>query len=198
MMNYHAAKKGDLSIEYFGDIDQFHIENISFRQRIVLNLEDWDVFSGLVEKMNEYIHSPEEDKIPDLSGLDPKETKDLIESVVELTAKNVLSTFVALGLKTHIDVKVVNDFNGNEFRLLFTKIQPKEDPVFDPQDLKHGVYRIYWKDGGSSVASVGSTSDGTRWYQPSNWISEEVCTSWSRVERVELIETQNPPSDGRV
>ena len=129
MMNYHAAKKDHLSIEYFGDIDQFHIEDLSFRQRIVLNLEDWDIFSGLVEKMNEYLNGPE------------------------------------------------------------------EDPVFDPQDLKHGVYRIYWKDGGSSVASVGSTSDGTRWYQPSNWISEEVCTSWSRVERVELIETQNPPSD---
>jgi hypothetical protein len=126
MMNYHAAKKGDLSIEYFGDIDQFFIENLSFRQRIVLNLEDWDVFSGLVEKMNEYIHSPEEDKIPDLSGLDPKETKDLIESVVELTAKNVLSTFVALGLKTHIDVKVVNDFNGDEYQLLFTKINDND------------------------------------------------------------------------
>jgi hypothetical protein len=70
--------------------------------------------------------SPEEDKIPDLSGLDPKETKDLIESVVELTAKNVLSTFVALGLKTHIDVKVVNDFNGDEYQLLFTKINDND------------------------------------------------------------------------
>jgi hypothetical protein len=126
MMNYHAAKKDHLSIEYFGDIDQFHIEDLSSRQRIVLNLEDWDVFSGLVEKMNEYLHGPEEDKIPDLSGLDPKETKDLIESVVELTAKNVLSVFVALGLKTHIDVKVVNDFNGDEYQLLFTKINDND------------------------------------------------------------------------
>ena len=34
-----------------------------------------------------------------------------------------------------------------------------------------GLYRIYWKSGGYSLASVGYTYNGTRWIAPSNWIS---------------------------
>ena len=39
--------------------------------------------------------------------------------------------------------------------------------------LKHGVYKIYWKDGGESLAAVGSLYSGMRWLAPCNWVSEE-------------------------
>lgn len=56
--------------------------------------------------------------------------------------------------------------------------------------LPQGLYKIYWKEGGSSLASVGSLNDGTRWYAPCNWTGENefvACTDWDEVERVELI-----------
>ena len=69
------------------------------------------------------------------------------------------------------------------------------------QELKHGLYRVFWKKkqgGGSSVASVGSTHDGTKWMAPSNWTTEsnenpQIASTkqWSKVKRVELITTQH-------
>ena len=38
-----------------------------------------------------------------------------------MTAKNVLSVFVALGLKTHLEATVVNDADGNSYKLSFCK-----------------------------------------------------------------------------
>lgn len=58
--------------------------------------------------------------------------------------------------------------------------------VEESQQLDHGIYRIFWRDGGSSVASVGSAADGTRWFMPSNWISGP-STDWTLVESVKLI-----------
>lgn len=63
--------------------------------------------------------------------------------------------------------------------------------------MKHGVYKIFWKEGGSSLASVGYTHDGSNWYAPCNWTSKEndypqvAITDWSKVERVELIQENN-------
>lgn len=67
-----------------------------------------------------------------------------------------------------------------------------------------GVYRLFWKTGGSSVASVGATYDGTRWYAPANWttgsadasLASLVSTDWDCVERVELIEDYRSTSGG--
>lgn len=61
---------------------------------------------------------------------------------------------------------------------------------------KSGVYRLYWKSGGSSVAAVGMLYDGAKWYAPANWTLGAVDadrahltgTDWSRIERAELIE----------
>ena len=33
----------------------------------------------------------------------------------------------------------------------------------------HGLYEIFWKEGGSSLAAIGSLYDGTRWIAPINW-----------------------------
>ncbi len=37
------------------------------------------------------------------------------------------------------------------------------------KDCKHGLYKIYWFSGGSSLAAIGSLHDGTRWIAPCNW-----------------------------
>ena len=63
----------------------------------------------------------------------------------------------------------------------------------DVKKLDHGLYKIFWKDGGYSLASVGSLACGKRWMAPTNWIS--VPTSkrkhWKMVKSVELIATRN-------
>lgn len=38
------------------------------------------------------------------------------------------------------------------------------------QKLKHGVYIIFWKSGGKSLASIGSMPNGERWVSPCNWV----------------------------
>ncbi len=59
-------------------------------------------------------------------------------------------------------------------------------------ELYHGLYRLYWKDGGSSLACVGSLHNGDRWFACTNWTSHcthgIASTKWDLVERAELIE----------
>jgi hypothetical protein len=38
--------------------------------------------------------------------------------------------------------------------------------------LKLGVYRVYWKSGGSSLAAIGQDHAGNRWVAPTNWTGE--------------------------
>lgn len=62
--------------------------------------------------------------------------------------------------------------------------------------LPPGVYRLYWKSGGYSVASVGRTTEGLYWFAPSNWVYEPSerylgympSFNWEMVERIEIIE----------
>jgi hypothetical protein len=63
-----------------------------------------------------------------------------------------------------------------------------------------GVYRLFWRSGGHSVASVGMGHDGTRWMAPANWLAAPADRAanlryWRQVERVELI-APIPPSEG--
>ena len=67
----------------------------------------------------------EGEKVPNLSGLDKSGKDEFIKEFVEMTAKNVLSVFVALGLKTHLEVTVDNDADGNTYQLSFLKKQPE-------------------------------------------------------------------------
>jgi hypothetical protein len=63
------------------------------------------------------------------------------------------------------------------------------------QKLKHGVYRLYWDGRNYSLASVGSLSNGSRWFAPCNWTSESadgivgVNTDWTMVKKAVLIES---------
>jgi hypothetical protein len=47
--------------------------------------------------------------------------------------------------------------------------------------IRHGLYELYWKGGGVSLAAVGSDAAGRRWYAPTNWISGVPCFDWRRV-----------------
>lgn len=42
--------------------------------------------------------------------------------------------------------------------------------------LPLGVYRIYWKSGGSSLAAIGNDEQGHRWLAPCNWLSPMTAT----------------------
>jgi hypothetical protein len=57
--------------------------------------------------------------------------------------------------------------------------------------LEAGVYRLWWRDGGFSDASVGVLYSGQRWFAPCNWTGQSeqfiACTRWSMVRRVELL-----------
>jgi hypothetical protein len=68
----------------------------------------------------------------------------------------------------------------------------------DASKLGHGLYVLHWKDPSSrrtarSLASVGMTYDGTRWFAPCNWTSADnarpmvASTDWSCVERVTRV-----------
>ena len=56
----------------------------------------------------------------------------------------------------------------------------------DVQELKHGIYRIHWKEGGSSLSAVGSDHNGFRWFSPTNWISG-ISTNWDIVDYITQI-----------
>ena len=57
----------------------------------------------------------------------------------------------------------------------------------EARKLAHGLYKIHWKRGGTSLASVGSRFDGNRWFMPTNWVSAETSLDWRLIDRVHLI-----------
>jgi hypothetical protein len=64
----------------------------------------------------------------------------------------------------------------------------RESYTLDPAKIsKLGVYRIFWKVGGSSVASVGQMNDGAKWFAAANWTNTTVSTDWTFVDRIELL-----------
>ena len=67
----------------------------------------------------------------------------------------------------------------------------------DIQKIEHGLYRVYWEgDDHTSVAAVGSTSNGDRWLAPTNWISPDCKnSSWRAVKRVEKINVESMASE---
>lgn len=52
--------------------------------------------------------------------------------------------------------------------------------------MKHGIYEIYWNNGGSSIASVGFDQQGYNWYAPCNWVSGST-NEWRSVKAVKLL-----------
>jgi hypothetical protein len=65
-------------------------------------------------------------------------------------------------------------------------------------ELNLGLYRIYWKRGGISLAAIGNNMYGNRWIAPTNWIhisdnSEQIAMLmiWKHIKKVEELETNN-------
>ena len=62
--------------------------------------------------------------------------------------------------------------------------------------LNDGLYFIYWRCGGGSVAALGRTNKGEVWIAPTNWLAPvvqgqtEFNNLLSDAERIELITTQ--------
>lgn len=53
-----------------------------------------------------------------------------------------------------------------------------------------GLYRVYWKTGGSSIAAIGMKSDGSNWIAPTNWVAPSTKGNpvlLREVERLELL-----------
>ena len=69
----------------------------------------------------------------------------------------------------------------------------------DMKNCKLGLYEVFWKSGGSSIASIGNMHDGVRWVAPTNWTSESDPTGRlddkmiASIERIVLLYvTQRP------
>ena len=63
----------------------------------------------------------------------------------------------------------------------------------DVLSLPLGIYVLEWREGGESLAAVGATESGGRWYAPINWIGfkpgwPERC-DWTMVRDVRLALT---------
>ena len=61
----------------------------------------------------------------------------------------------------------------------------------EAKKLNHGFVRLHWKEGGNSLAVVGSLHDGRRWFAPANWTAETPggigSIEWRMVERAEPL-----------
>lgn len=91
-------------------------------------------FSRMVELLNEKVNEPEPENITvfdslDLSGNDKK---NAIDQFIRLTTKHTLQLFMMLGLKTHIEARVVNEPTKEVFEFSFKKVEPKEPEVNQP------------------------------------------------------------------
>ncbi len=57
----------------------------------------------------------------------------------------------------------------------------------DAKKLPNGLYRLFWKSGGDSLAAVGTDQHGDRWIAPINWSTGGTTLHWKLVDHVEEI-----------
>lgn len=79
--------------------------------------------------------------------------------------------------------------DGYPARVMRVTVSGDGQPVAEWMDWPdHGLYRVFWKSGGSSLAAVGVTNDGGRWLAPINWIKPSTnFTEWDRIDHLERI-----------
>jgi hypothetical protein len=67
----------------------------------------------------------------------------------------------------------------------------QDEPLDLFAKLPLGLYRVFWKSGGSSVAAIGMLGNGDRWLAPTNWTKPtEDQDIWAGIEKVELITSE--------
>jgi len=54
--------------------------------------------------------------------------------------------------------------------------------------IPHGLYKIYWKTGGHSLASMGFLKNGCTWIACANWINEEKARLHDHIETIDSLE----------
>jgi hypothetical protein len=58
--------------------------------------------------------------------------------------------------------------------------------------LPLGIYRLHWRSGGFSLASVGQLHNGHKWFACANWSSDSIrgiaSTLWEEVVRAEIVQ----------
>jgi hypothetical protein len=62
--------------------------------------------------------------------------------------------------------------------------------VYSGQDIKNcdlAIYEVFWKSGGSSVASIGYDQAGNRWMAPTNWLNGSVMLDDERIDDIDYI-----------
>ena len=50
------------------------------------------------------------------------------------------------------------------------------------KDCPLGLYEVFWKSGGSSIAAIGNMHNGVRWIAPCNWTTSEGFDPTERIE----------------
>lgn len=63
----------------------------------------------------------------------------------------------------------------------------------EANELDNGLYVLRWKDGSSSLAAVGRTSNGDAWMAPTNWLNVGLSEPkhWHKVASVEPLVVLN-------
>jgi hypothetical protein len=89
-------------------------------------------------------------KVPILTDLSESDKASTIDQFVRMTAKYTLQMFMMLGLKTHIEAKIVNEPTKEEFIFSFKKVEttslPSSDNVKSAEldDLKQYVTNLLY------------------------------------------------------
>lgn len=80
--------------------------------------------------------------------------------------------------------------NGHGFEVtkaaILARLTEARGNALDPKQLKNGLYKLYWGDGGASEASVGRNAAGDVWYAPTNWITVP-SYDWSKIISVAAL-----------
>lgn len=85
--------------------------------------------------------------------------------------------------------------SGAAVRLHRIVKQHERMKLIEAKKLPLGLYRVTWKEsrgGGTSLASVGRTNNGTPWLAPTNWITvltsdEKAASVWRDVEHMQIL-----------
>ena len=60
----------------------------------------------------------------------------------------------------------------------------------DANLLRPDIYRLRWKDGGSSFAAVGQNINGDSWFAPTDW-THVPSYNWRQVKSVEDLRIES-------
>lgn len=84
-------------------------------------LKEKDEEISRLKAENERLRGEGDLPLYDLSKFSEEDKQKYVDDIVLVVAKVMLNSFIMLGLETHIAADVVNDTNGDKFKLSFVK-----------------------------------------------------------------------------